>query len=235
MYGVQVSSFRRKRYFSLALATLLAATATIITALLPNQATAASADGGFLYTVRSGDSLWKLSQRFGTTITSLRQANHRWNDYLYVGEILWVPTTRTTNASAATVSTAKTTGWSGGSVAASNDDVMLLARLINAEARGESYEGQVAVGAVVLNRVRSSQFPNTISGVIYDPGQFEPASNGQLWLQPSQTALQAARDALAGWDPTGGALFFFNPAKSWSSFLWSHPVLRIIGDHYFLA
>lgn len=228
MYGVRVVSVW-KRSFSVLVAALL--TASIWLAAVPGQAAAAGAsDGGFLYTVRWGDSLWNLSQRFGTTVTSLRQANSRWHDNLYAGEVLWVPT-----AGAVTDGNGSGTGWSGGSVTASNDEVTLLARLINAEGRGEPYEGQVAVGAVVLNRVQSRLFPNTVSGVIHEPGQFEPASNGQLWLQPSSTALQAARDALGGWDPAGGALYFFNPAKSSSSFLWSHPILRIIGNHYFLG
>ena len=109
----------------------------------------------------------------------------------------------------------------------------LLAKLINGEARGESYTGQVAVGAVVLNRVRSSSFPNTIAGVIYQPGAFDAVSDGQINMSPSSSCVKAAGDALNGWDPTGGALYYYNPANTSNKWMLSKPVIAVIGDHNF--
>jgi len=114
-------------------------------------------------------------------------------------------------------------------------DVDLLARLISAEARGEPYTGQVAVGAVVLNRVESPAFPNSLSGVIYQSGAFTCLSDGQFWGEVTDSSYKAARDALNGWDPTGGALYYFNPDTATSSWIWSRPVLSVIGKHWFCS
>lgn len=114
-----------------------------------------------------------------------------------------------------------------------NNNVNLLARAISGEARGEPYEGQVAVGAVILNRVNSSQFPNTISGVIYQSGAFDSVKDGQINMEPTSTAVKAAQDALSGWDPTGGCIYFFNPATSTSKWIWSRPIVKTIGKHCF--
>ena len=125
------------------------------------------------------------------------------------------------------------------SVAASNSgttsDVQLLARAINGEARGEPYEGQVAVGAVILNRVKAPNFPNTISGVIYQPGAFTAVSDGQInvALEDESTVVKAARDALNGWDPTGGAIYYFNPNTATNKWIWSRPHIKTIGKHRF--
>lgn len=114
-------------------------------------------------------------------------------------------------------------------------DVDLLARLISAEARGEPYAGQVAVGAVVLNRVESPAFPATISGVIYQKGAFSCLNDGQFWKPVADSAYRAARDALNGSDPSGGALYYFNPATATSKWIWSRPVITTIGRHRFCA
>lgn len=114
-------------------------------------------------------------------------------------------------------------------------DVNLLARLISAEARGEPYVGQVAVGAVVLNRMKHPSFPNTMSGVIYQPGAFTCMSDGQFNQPVQDSCYQAARDALNGWDPTGGAIYYFNPATATSKWIWSRPLLLTIGKHRFCA
>ena len=114
-------------------------------------------------------------------------------------------------------------------------DVALLARLISAEARGESYEGQVAVGAVVLNRVEHPSFPNTVSGVIYQKGAFSCLSDGQFDKPVAQSAYQAARDALNGYDPSGGAIYYFNPSTATSQWIWSRPLIVTIGKHRFCA
>jgi len=116
---------------------------------------------------------------------------------------------------------------------ARNDDVQLLARLIHAEAQAEPYIGKVAVGAVALNRVESPSFPNTLAGVIYQPGAFESVTNGRINLTPSQESVRAAIDALNGWDPTYGALFFWNPYKKVSAWIWSRPIVTQIGKHVF--
>lgn len=114
-----------------------------------------------------------------------------------------------------------------------NPNVQLLARAIYSEARGEPYIGQVAVGAVILNRVKSKSFPNTIAGVIYQPWAFSAVHDGQINLKPDWSAVKAAYDALSGWDPTGGALFYWNPAKAISRWVWSRPIITRIGKHVF--
>ena len=114
-----------------------------------------------------------------------------------------------------------------------SSDLNLLSRLIYGEARGESYTGQVAVGAVVLNRVKSSSFPNTIAGVIYQSGAFDVVSDGQINLTPNSTAKKAAQDALNGWDPTYGAIYYFNPSTATNKWIWSRPMTVTIGKHRF--
>ena len=123
---------------------------------------------------------------------------------------------------------------SGGSSPSTNSaDVNLLARCIYAEARGEPYTGMVAVGAVVLNRVRSPKFPNTVSGVIYQPWAFTAVNDGQINLTPNDQAYKAARDAMNGWDPTNGCLYYYNPATATSKWIWSLKVELTIGRHSF--
>ncbi len=123
-------------------------------------------------------------------------------------------------------------GNSSGNVSNSSD-LNLLAKLVYGEARGEPYEGQVAVAAVVLNRVKNSNFPNTIAGVIYQRGAFDVVSDGQINLTPNATAKKAARDALNGWDPSYGAIYYFNPRTATSSWIWSRPHIITIGNHRF--
>ncbi len=124
-------------------------------------------------------------------------------------------------------------GLPTGSTSSYSKDVNLLAMIINGEARGESYTGQVAVGAVVLNRVRHSSFPNTIAGVIYQPGAFTAVDDGQINKPIESSCFNAARDALNGWDPSGGAIYYYNPATATSSWIWSRPVITRIGKHVF--
>ena len=114
-------------------------------------------------------------------------------------------------------------------------DVQLLARAINGEARGEPYEGQVAVGAVILNRVKSSQFPNTIAGVIYQSGAFTAVADGQINspISEESTVYKAAQDAKNGWDPTGGCIYYFNPSTATNKWIWSRPLVKTIGKHRF--
>lgn len=128
------------------------------------------------------------------------------------------------NTGTAAATTTRTTG---------NQDLMLIARLINGEARGEPYEGQVAVGAVIMNRVRDPRFPKSIAGVIYQPGAFTAIVDGQIHAEMLPSSINAARDALNGWDPSGGAVFYYNPAKTTNKWIWSRPLIKVIGKHKF--
>ena len=130
--------------------------------------------------------------------------------------------------------TLKALGISIGSIPpATESNIYLLAKIISAEARGEPYSGQVAVGAVILNRIEHPSFPDTLSGVIYQNGAFTAIVDGQINQPISDSAYSAARDALNGWDPTGGCIYYYNPAKTSNSFMWSRPVVITIGAHRF--
>ena len=117
----------------------------------------------------------------------------------------------------------------------STSDIQLMARAINGEARGEPYEGQVAVGAVILNRVKDSRFPNSISGVIYQPGAFTAVSDLQInaAISEGSTVYKAAQDAINGWDPTSGCVYYFNPNTATNKWIWSRPLVKTIGKHRF--
>lgn len=126
-------------------------------------------------------------------------------------------------------------GTQSGASSAQSESVSLLARVISAEARGEPYSGQVAVGAVILNRVEHPSFPNTIAGVVYQPGAFTCMVDGQFNEPVAESAVRAAREALAGSDPSGGAIYYFNPNTATSGWIWSRPLIKIIGNHRFCA
>lgn len=114
-----------------------------------------------------------------------------------------------------------------------SSDVYLLAKTIYAEGRGEPYVGQVAIGAVIMNRVRSNAFPNTVSGVVYQKGAFTAVDDGQINLTPNETAMKAAKDAINGWDPTGGAIYYYNPAVATSAWIFERQTVTVIGKHIF--
>ncbi|MBP0990653.1 MAG: spore cortex-lytic enzyme [Oscillospiraceae bacterium] len=124
-------------------------------------------------------------------------------------------------------------GISSSSSSSSSSDYYLLAKIISAEARGESFEGQVAVGAVVLNRVKHPSFPNTVAGVIYQPGAFSAVNDGQINQPIADSAYKAATAALNGWDPSGGAIYYYNPAKTSNKWIRSREVITVIGNHVF--
>ena len=119
------------------------------------------------------------------------------------------------------------------SSSSNSTNLNLLSRLVYGEARGEPYSGQVAVAAVVLNRVKSSSFPNTVSGVIYQSGAFDVVSDGQINMTPNETAKKAAQDAINGWDPSYGAIYYFNPSTATNKWIWSRPMTVTIGKHRF--
>ena len=124
-------------------------------------------------------------------------------------------------------------GNNGGVSGFTSSDVYLLAKTIYAEGRGEPYVGQVAIGAVIMNRIRSAAFPNTVSGVVYQRGAFTAVDDGQINLTPNDTAMKAAKDAINGWDPTGGALYYYNPAVATSSWIFERQTITVIGKHVF--
>ncbi len=177
------------------------------------------AGANWTYTVKRGDTLHRISRRVGVSLAQLRSWNGLWTDHLRVGQRLTIPT--------------QTTGATGGRGSRAGVDRYLLARLVHAEAEAEPYSGKVAVAAVILNRIESPRFPNTLAGVVYQPLAFESVANGRIYTNPSSESIKAAGDAINGWDPTGGALFFWNPAKPVSRWIWSRRILTRIGKHVF--
>lgn len=177
------------------------------------------------HVVVRGESLWKIGQKYGSTVSEIMRANGLVGTTIYPGQSLQIPVSDGQAQSQTHTNT---------SVSVSNEEFELLARMIQAEAGGEPYRGMVAVGAVILNRVRSAQFPNSISAVLYQPGQFQPVSNGWLWkVRVTSQARQAAQEALEGVDPTAGALYFFAYARVTNAWLWARPHRITIGAHRF--
>ncbi|MBA1335221.1 MAG: Spore cortex-lytic enzyme, lytic transglycosylase SleB [Firmicutes bacterium] len=192
--------------------------AVMIVASIPIKAQAAT-----VHTVVKGDTLWKISQRYGTTVNEIKRANNYWKDEIYPGQKLVITWP----------STASSRGSSTYNTSFSSKDIELMAKMVHGESRGEPFEGQVAVAAVILNRVRDSRFPNTVSGVIYEPGAFTALQDGQFYLTPNATAYKAVDQAIKGWDASGGALFYFNPATATSKWVWTRQIIKKIGKHYF--
>ena len=184
----------------------------------------------------------------GATVSQLQQKLKTWG--YYSGEVDGVYGSGTERAvrefqkdngltvdGRAGPATLRALGISAGSETqnSTSGDVALLARLISAEARGEPYDGQVAVGAVVLNRIKHPSFPNTLSGVIYQSGAFSCIDDGQFNEPVADSCYQAARDAMGGADPSGGAIYYFNPATATNKWIWSRPLITVIGKHRFCA
>lgn len=200
----------------------------------------------FVLFVRYSDALSKYGSR-GSEVTTIQTKLKRWG--YYNGAIDGVFGTQTLNAVKAfqrkngltvdgvagtkTLNAMGITSSTSTSTSTNSSDLNLLTHIVYAEARGEVYAGQVAIAAVVLNRVRSSSFPNSIAGVIYQPGAFTAVSDGQINLTPNETARKAAQDALNGWDPTYGSIYYFNPNTATSGWMWSRPYVTTIGKHRF--
>ena len=183
---------------------------------------------------------------YGSTVRQIQEKLQSWG--YYSGDIDGVYGSRTEEAvkkfqrkngltadGIAGRATLAAMGISDSSATSQSVDIDLLARLISAEARGEPYSGQVAVGAVVLNRMEHPSFPGTLSGVIYQSGAFSCLYDGQFDQPVADSAYRAARDALNGWDPSGGAIYYFNPATATNGWIWSRPHIVTIGKHRFCA
>lgn len=177
-----------------------------------------------VYTVKSGDSLWQIGVNYKVSVQAVKSANGLTSNILFVGQVLYIPTgTSTTQEPKPVTSPGYTSA-----------EMEMLARIIYAESRGEPYNGQVAVGAVVLNRVKHPNFPGTMQGVIFQKWAFSPVNDGSFWNVPNASAWQAARDAVNGFDPTAGALYFWNPfivgPYNW---VWTRTITYRIGNHVF--
>lgn len=172
-----------------------------------------------IHIVKSGDTLFLLAQKYGTSIGTIQRANNLSGSLIKVGQKLIIPKAHGSTSNQLRSITPQ--------------EIELLARTVYSEARGESFQGQIAVAAVVLNRVRHPEFPNSISGVIYQPWAFTAVNDGQFWLTPNETARAAAREALAGSDPSGGAIFYYNPVTATNQWIRSRPVIARIGNHVF--
>ena len=169
------------------------------------------------YYVKPGDTLSGIAKKFNVNLSSLRMWNNLYYDYIYVGQKLKIKKDKINN----------------NQYGLSQKDLDLLARAVYSEARGESLKGQVAVAAVILNRVQNDDFPNTIKGVVFQPWAFTAVHDGQFWLTPDKDATKAVELALKGWDPTYGATFYYNPVKVTSYWIYTRKVITKIGKHYF--
>ena len=194
------------------------------------------------------ETLSKYGSR-GSEVTQIQTKLKRWG--YYSGSVDGIYGTQTVNAvkyfqrkngltadGIAGPATLKAMGITSSSSSSSssssyNRNLNLLARVIYGESRGEPYTGQVAVGAVVMNRIKSSSFPNTLSGVVYQSGAFDAVKDGQVNLAPNSTAIKAAQDAMNGWDPSYGAIYYFNPSTATNKWIWSRPMTVTIGKHRF--
>jgi N-acetylmuramoyl-L-alanine amidase len=195
------------------------AVATIVSSSLFFGAGAKAAAANYsLYTIVSGDSLWLISQKYGTTVSELMNANNLKSYMIYPNQVLKIP--------------------SNASNQKSNEDVYWLSRIIEAEASGESYTGKVAVGNVIMNRKASNEFPNTIKGVIFESyngiPQFSPVAEGTIYNTPSASSINAALDAINGSRVVGASTYFFNPDKSSGSWIVNNKTyVTRIGNHVF--
>lgn len=189
--------------------------------------------------VETVETLWSISLKYDVSVEAIRMANSLTSNLIYPGQELLIP--EQAEQAQETVTTATLPSLEGGFALPEGsytqqdlEDIALLARLVFAEARGEPFEGQVAVAAVLLNRVKHPEFPNTVWAAVYQPGQFEPVANGSINQIPNNLAYLATMAAWLGSDPTSGALFFWNPVKvPASSWVWTLPVKLQIGGHVF--
>lgn len=176
-------------------------------------------DKNYTYEVRAGDTLYKIARKFYTTIAEIKAINNLISDYLFIGQRLHIPVSQPDK------------GYQ--KVDVTDYEKELLARAVYSEARGEPFEGQVAIAAVVLNRVLHPLFPDTVEKVIFQPWQFTAVHDGQFWLTPNRAAYNAVELALEGWDPSNGAIYYYNPDTASSKWVFYRTVIVKIGEHYF--
>lgn len=181
-------------------------------------------DGGAYHTVTAGETLSHLSLRYHVSVADIKRANGLSSDTIRIGQKLWIPLD---------VITSRPASRSGIRCQVSAEEMTLLAKAVYGEARGEEHLGQTAIAAVILNRVESSEFPDTIYDVIFEPWAFTCVADGQFELTPNAMAYEAVRDALEGIDPTYGSLYYWNPATATSTWIWSRAVVTQIGRHIF--
>jgi len=172
-----------------------------------------------VHIVTRGDTLYMLAKSYGTTVERIMQVNNLRSTLIIVGQKLVIPSASIVPVKAA--------------VRVTDEEMDLLARAVYSEARGEPFQGQVAVAAVILNRVRHPEFPSSINGVIFEPWAFTAVNDGQFWLTPNQTAYAAVQEALAGNDPSNGAIFYYNPTTATNQWIRTRPVVTSIGNHVF--
>ncbi len=175
---------------------------------------------GYTYYVKPGDSLYKIAAHFNSTVQDIKNLNNIYSNYLYVGQKLRIR-----------MDVVKE-GY-GTRLSINDQEMDLMARAVYSEARGEPYKGQVAIAAVIINRVLHPLFPNTVRGVIFQPWQFTAVHDGQFWLEPNQVSYTASKAALDGWDPSGGAIYYYNPETATSRWVFYRQVILKIGQHYF--
>ena len=185
-------------------------------------------NSGSTYVVKPGDTLFLISKQFGVSHQELQKINHLSSADIRPGQTLKLPSNNVARTDRRVASASSRSGLSF-----SREDITLLARTVYSEARGEPYEGQVAVAAVVLNRLKHPDFPSNIRGVIFQPLAFTAVADGQFWLTPNQTAYNAVNEALKGWDPSNGALYYWNPVTATSKWIWSRTITHHIGKHVF--
>lgn len=171
------------------------------------------------YKVQQGDTLYLIGQRYGVSVAELQSLNGLSGTSIVAGQYLKIPAQRS-----APLASRGGFSWR---------EIDLIARVVNGEARGEPYLGQVAVAAVILNRLKNSNFPKTVAGVIYQPGAFTACADGQINAPMTDSALKATRAAIDGWDPTYGALYYWNPVTATSKWVWSRKITLRIGNHVF--
>ncbi|MBB6447415.1 cell wall hydrolase [Bacillus benzoevorans] len=195
-------------------------------------------DAMTLYQVVKGDTLWELGQQYGLSAETLKLANKRQNDLLFIGEVLQIPDKSEESAVLPVNATASAeTNAHNPAVSISNEEKDLLARIVEAEAKGESYEGKVAVATVVLNRVESPEFPNSITEVIYQvvgkSYAFSPVQNGEINKPASEESIRAAEEALTRTNRLNEAVFFYNPEIATDNWILSRTIVETIGNHVF--
>lgn len=176
-----------------------------------------------VHIVQRGDTLYLLARKYGTSIEAIQRANGLSGSLILVGQKLIIPGAQV----------AKSPMAKGRRLSVTSEEMDLLARAVYSEARGEPFQGQIAVAAVILNRVEHPDYPNTISGVIFEPWAFTAVNDGQFWFTPNATAYAAAEEALAGNDPSGGAIFYYNPVTATNQWIRTRPVATRIGNHVF--